>query len=195
MKLNITKYIFFLILFFIAFLGRTAYHLAPNVEFVTFAFILAGFYLGTKQSLLMITAVMVLSDFILGNTNIFLFTWTGFLIPSFLVSSLLKKLQTTNKQSALIKKISLLTLLGLGSNLLFYIWTNLGVFILDSWGMYSKNFNGLLSCYINALPFLKNQIIGTLTTLPIGVYLSEKFFIHTRSLEKLSQKIFFNYHA
>jgi hypothetical protein len=43
---------------------------------------------------------------------------------------------------------------------LFWLWTNLGCFI--SMPEYPKNIVGLYTCYYNALPFLKNQLLGNL---------------------------------
>jgi len=41
---------------------------------------------------------MVISDSVLGNTKIFIFTWTGFVIPAFLVSKMFRnsKLEIRN---------------------------------------------------------------------------------------------------
>ena len=44
---------------------------------------------------------------------------------------------------------------------------------MDSWRMYSKDLSGLLSCYIMGLPFLKNQIISTVISIPLGFFVSE----------------------
>ncbi len=168
----------FIVLFLVAFLGRTVYHIAPNVEFVTFTLVMAGFYLGLKHSFWLVLSVMVLSDIVLGNTNIFLFTWTGFLIPA-----LLSRQTTRAKKSSRIFTVLFLTSTGLLFNLFFYFWTNFGVWLLDSWGMYSKDIHGLISCYVNALPFLKNQLTGTALSLPAG-YLIIETVKHIFSVQK-----------
>src|SRR3989344_4263226 len=85
------KKIIFAILFLLAFLERVAFDLGPNFEFVTGAMLLAAAYLGTRYSLTLVLVVMVLSDLTLGNTNIFLFTWSGFLIPALVASKVLTK--------------------------------------------------------------------------------------------------------
>jgi hypothetical protein len=43
--------------------------------------------------------------------------------------------------------------------LCYWIWTNFGVWITS--GIYPNNLHGLYACYIAALPFLKNSLIGT----------------------------------
>jgi hypothetical protein len=44
------------------------------------------------------------------------------------------------------------------SSLGFWIWTNFGVWATS--GLYSKTLTGLGECYIAALPFLLNSLIG-----------------------------------
>ena len=44
------------------------------------------------------------------------------------------------------------------SSLLFFLLTNLGVWILGS--LYPKTSDGLVTCFVAALPFLQNTILG-----------------------------------
>ncbi len=46
----------------------------------------------------------------------------------------------------------------LGSSLLFFLATNFGVWLLD--GLYAHTLNGLVSCYVAALPFFRNSLLG-----------------------------------
>jgi len=156
--LNMKKIIFPLLLI-VAILERTVFDLGPNFEFITTALVLSAFYLGKKQSFLLTFLILLISDFILGNSNIFIFTWSGFLIPALFASDLIKEIK--------LNKILSATGLGISSNIFFYLWTNFGVWVLDSWGMYPKTIQGLLLSYINGLPFLKYQITSTLLMLPI----------------------------
>src|SRR3989338_2258626 len=143
-----SKYLILIALFIVAFSERVIFDLGPNVELVTAALILSSFYIGRRESFWLTFAIMFFSDLIIGNTNIFIFTWSGFLIPALAVSRLLKKTKPG-------LKLLSLTGLGLSSNIFFFFWTNFGVWLLDSWGMYSNDLSGLVRCYINALPFLK----------------------------------------
>ncbi len=159
-------------LFVIAFLERVIFDLGANVELVTAAFILGSAYLGRNQVLWLVLVLMVSTDLLLGNTNIFLFTWSGFLVPAFFAGGLTKKLMRFIKHSKvrfpnkLLKGIAL-TSLGLTSNLFFFFWTNFGVWLLDSYGMYANDFEGLMLCLINGLPFLRSQILSTLIFIPV----------------------------
>lgn len=164
-KLNI-KNIFIYSVFLIAFLERTVFNFGPNIELVTMAIVLASFYLDLKKSIFLTFLTLIASDLVLGNTNIFIFTWSGFLIPLLFLRQF-KKLKINNIFAG--------TLAGISSNLFFFIWTNFGVWALDSWGMYPKTILGLINCYINALPFLKNQLFSSLIFIPLGMFLLSFF--------------------
>lgn len=151
------KYIY--IIFFLAFLERTFFDLGPNFELVTLAMVMSTFCLDRKLALILTVILMISSDLIIGNSNIFIFTWSGFLIPIFFVKYF-KNLKMNNIFSG--------TIAGISSNIFFFFWTNFGVWALDSWEMYPKTVLGLASSYINGLPFLKYQLISTLLFVPLG---------------------------
>jgi len=163
-----TKYLFLVVLFLVAFLERTVFDLGPNVELVTAVMILASFYLGKKEAFWLTFVILVITDSIIGNSNIFLFTWSGFLIPALFSTRLIKILTLKLRL-----KLFPLASVGLSSNIFFFFWTNFGVWLLDSWGMYTKDLQGLVHCYINALPFLRYQVISTLIFVPVGFALTE----------------------
>ncbi|OGM19939.1 hypothetical protein A2714_04355 [Candidatus Woesebacteria bacterium RIFCSPHIGHO2_01_FULL_38_9] len=172
-KLPINKVIFLGILFLAAFIERVIFDLGPNVELITMALILSSFYFGKKESFWLTFAIIATSDAILGNSNIFLFTWSGFLIPALFASSLIKKL-ITNHKSQITKKIFdafSLTAFGLSSNIFFYFWTNFGVWLIGN--LYPHTSYGLLMSYINAIPFLRYQLTSTLIFVPLGLILTE----------------------
>ena len=61
-----------------------------------------------------------------------------------------------------------LTKLGLGafgSTLIFFLVSNFGVWF--SGVIYTKNFAGLVSCYVAGIPFLKGTVLGNLFYVPI----------------------------
>lgn len=168
-----------IILFFaLAITERVWFDLGPNIEIITLATMLSAFYLNKKYSLLLIITTLFLSDLLIGNTNIFLFTWSGFLIPAIIIGFLPKLKIAKNKPL-----VGLFA--GLGSNMFFYFWTNFGVWALDSWGMYSKTLQGLITCYINALPFLKNQLTSTMLFVPLGFMVFEVMYKNAGKLMKL----------
>lgn len=166
-KLN-TKYLILLTLFLAAFSERVAYNLGPNIELITMAMILVSHYFGKKESFWLTFLIIATTDRLIGNSNIFLFTWSGFLIPAFLANRVLKKLTINNRQLTTKKIFDAfsLTSVGISSNIFFYLWTNFGVWFLGN--MYSKNLAGLLLSYFYAIPFFKNQLTSTIIFVPLG---------------------------
>lgn len=159
------KLSFLFILFFLAFSERVLFDFGPNIELVTMALVISSFYFGWKESFWLIFTIMLFSDLIIGNTNIFIFTWTGFLLPAFVIQyfSIPKSSSRTKATTG--------TIAGILANGFFFIWTNFGVWLLS--GMYAKTAAGLLESYINALPFLRMQLISTFIFVPLGFVLTE----------------------
>lgn len=170
-KYSITQNLLFVSLFLIAFLERTVVDLGPNVELLTTSLILTCFFLGGKKAFWLTLAVIALSDRIIGNSKIFLFTWSGFLIPAFFSGKIINSIKSwTTRLTKRLSNTITLPLAGVSANIFFYLWTNFGVWALDSWGMYTKDLNGLVRCYVNGLPFLKNQIVSSLVFIPLGYF-------------------------
>lgn len=177
-----TKYFLLIALFIVAFLERTVFDLGANIELITMAMILASFHLGRKETFWLILAIMATTDRVIGNTSILLFTWSGFLIPALLISTGYSKIKDYLELELRLKlknkitpKLLTLTGLGLTSNVFFYLWTNFGVWWLDSWNMYPKTLSGLMMSYINGLPFLRNQFISSIVFIPSGMIAIEVF--------------------
>jgi hypothetical protein len=173
-----------ILLFSIAFLERIVFDLGPNIELVTLTMLLSAAYLGKKESLWLTFSIMLFTDLIIGNTNIFIFTWSGFLIPAIITSDIFR-----NKKAQGIKKVALGTLAGIGATSFFFLWTNFGVWLLSS--MYPKTAKGLLMSYINALPFLRMQAISTLCFVPTGFALVEfakKYQLEEKLIKILTDK-------
>lgn len=167
------SYLFFLALLTASLVERIFFDLGPNVELISASMLLASFYLGRRWGMWLVFLVMALSDTILGTTSIFIFTWSGLLIPVLISSRLFER----NKDLEGLRRVFLGSEAGIFSSLFFYLWTNLGVWLLDVWGMYSKDFSGLLNCYINGLPFLRIHLLSSFcfATLGFGVMESLRF--------------------
>ncbi len=173
----------FIILFLVAFLERVVFDLGPNIELVTAAMILSSFYLGQRQTLWLVLLIMLFTDLVLGNTLIFIFTWSGFLIPAIFASDVSKKILKLKLEL----KLMSLSGFGLGANLFFFLWTNFGVWLLDTWGMYSNDLSGLLMSYVNGLPFLKIQLTSTLFFVPLGFLLTETVLSLSKKFKLLTE--------
>lgn len=162
MKISINDKVLLVSLILIGFLFRTIFAIAPNVEFVTVASLAAGYFMHNKKlSLLVPLAIMILSDAVIGNTSIFLFTWSAFLI-----TPLIGVVLSRDKPDS---QIVYPALVGLGGSILsviiFYLWTNFGVVITTT--MYPDTLAGLMDSYVNALPFLKNQLYSNMIFAPM----------------------------
>ena len=157
------KIFFAAILILLAILFRTLWHIAPNVECVTTASLLAGVYLGRKAAILVPLIIMVLSDTLIGNTNIFVFTWSAYIMIGLFASqgSTLYKVEP-------FKKVLGAAGMGIGASFFFFAWTNFGVWLMDSWGMYPRTLGGLMESYSMGLPFLKLNLLGNLFFVPVS---------------------------
>jgi len=62
--------------------------------------------------------------------------------------------------SPMSKNYKLLGFMAVGGSLWFFITTNFAVWFI--WDYYPKTFEGLISCYILAIPFFQNTLISTL---------------------------------
>jgi hypothetical protein len=157
----------FIILTAIGIIFRIFVHIGPNVEFVTTATILSGLYLGSPYFFIVPLVVMFVSDTIIGNTNIYIFTWSAYVVIG-LVSLSTQKFFHKSKF-----KVFGITILSFLSVLFFYFWTNFGVWYLDQWGMYPRSLSGLIQAYVMGLPFLKYQMLGNLFFTPISTVIFE----------------------
>ena len=112
-----------------------------------------------------IISSMLISDLYLGFHSSMLVVYFSISLSVLLGTIIHKRLNIING------------LLGLsGSVLLFYLITNFAVWYGS--GMYTNNFQGLIECYILALPFLQNTISSTMlySLLAFSVYyLADKY--------------------
>lgn len=168
MKKKISSLLLASLFICLAVLFRTAWHLGPNIEFITTASFLAATYLGGAWSAIIPFLSMVISDKIIGNTNIYLFTWSAFILIGLADFWFLKKF---GRKKLIAKQMGM----GISASLFFYLYTNFGVWFLDSFGMYPKTLKGLLECYLAGLSFLKFNLLGNLAFLLPTFLISESF--------------------
>jgi hypothetical protein len=145
--------------------------IVPNLELVTATSIVAGIVLKNKKlSLLVPFVTMVVSDNILGNSKIFLFTWSAYIFAA-VAGIIINRYKFFNLNS-IFKKSLVLSGGGIIFTLFFYVWTNAGVVVVGNW--YPHTVEGFLASYYNALPFLRNQLIGNAVFTP-AVYFVVKY--------------------
>jgi len=148
----------FLIVF--AIVSRLFLRDLPNVETITITALLAGSILGVGYALVIPLTAIAITDIWIGNNSILLFTWSAWVLIG--LSGLLLK-----KQKKDTFRFSLqLTGLGITASLLFFLWTNFGVWLM--WPkMYPMTLSGLVQCYVMGLPFLKYNLLGNLVIIPV----------------------------
>ncbi len=109
-----------------------------------------------RDSLLVPLAAVLLSDyavihFIYGGRYAWFspYTWTGFLLVGLLGWTLRKKLSAARVVGA-----------SLAGSVAFFLVSNFGVWV--GWKLYPPTFGGLIDCYVAALPFFRNSLVGDL---------------------------------
>jgi hypothetical protein len=119
-----------------------------NVSPVTALALFAGLHLRTRNGILLLLGVLFLSDLFLGWHATMPFTWSSFL----LILWLGKGLKPGFSHHIFLRSLA-------GSSI-FFVVTNLGVFLMQS--LYPKTITGFWQCYIMALPFYRNMLLGDL---------------------------------
>ncbi len=149
--------------------------------------LVSGILLGGYYTFIVPISVMIITDFVIGNNWIAIFTWSGFAILG-LIGYFIKK-----KKSLTLTHIPRIFGLGIGAILLYDIWTNFGTWL---GGWYTHTWGGLVLCYTKALPFMFWHLLSTsiamvLVILPI-IYLKEhKLNIPDFQIKPIEHKISF----
>jgi len=171
---------FFLIWILIGVVGRLIIHI-PDVTPLTSLCLLSPTVFSKRQSFFIVFLLLVLSDVCLH----FLFhypvfgSWTVFTYSGWMGVTLLGLL--FSKKPTWLRAFSFT----ITASLIFWIWTNFGTWCATH--LYSHNMQGLLDCYIAAIPFLKNSILGSLVW--TGVLF---FFCNYRGVFRPSQLFIIN---
>jgi len=132
-------------------------HIAPNLEIVTATTVLAAIILGWRGAIVVPLISMVVSDLIIGNSSIYIYTWSSFA----LIGACALVLRKLNKKPGW----QILSSAGFAivSSFLFFVVTNFGVW---AQGWYPGTLNGLIQSYTMAIPFYKTMLVGNLVLVP-----------------------------
>jgi hypothetical protein len=122
----------------------------PNFAPVAAISLFSGFYF-RRYFILIPIAIMLISDIFIG-----FYGWKLMVVVyfSFLLISLIGIVMRKNKSVAILIGCSLT------GSFLFFILTNFAVWFFAPW--YSHNMRGLYECYLMAIPFFKNTLMGDL---------------------------------
>lgn len=158
--INNNNYILVLGVILITVISRLIPHL-PNFTPV----LAVALFLGTNNknkyfSYLIPISILFISDLIIGFYSTLPYVYLS--VISVVMIGAMNKFKS--------HKLTILNVLL--SSFMFFVVTNFGVWLVD--GLYAMNFEGLVNCYINAIPFYRNEFISNIifsTTLFGGKYL------------------------
>ncbi len=117
----------------------------PNMAPVAAVALFSGMYLNKKMVPWIPLAIMAISDLVIGLHDVFMYTW-----GSFLIIGLMGMWMRDKRSSTLAIGGSVL------ASVVFFVITNFGVWL--TW--YPRTLDGFLNCYIMAVPFFGNALIG-----------------------------------
>lgn len=139
----------FILAVLLVLLGLTSRLLPHEANFAPVAAIalLSGALFDRRHALLVPMAILLISDLIIGFYSSMAFTWLGFL--------LIAGFGMLFRNASLTKRV---VLGSLGSATIFFIVSNLGVWLLG--GMYQLTLSGLVECFYMALPFFRATLLS-----------------------------------
>ena len=112
-----------------------------------------------------------ITDYFIGFHSLLIWTWSGLALVGLL--SLLAKGRVSR------------ILLSLTGALIFFITSNFGVWLTSSF--YTHDFQGLINCYILAIPFFTNTLISTMLFAGLFEFLfSSRFFFLKSHIRKIN---------
>lgn len=122
----------------------------PNFTPLTAMALCGGVYLERRFALFLPLAALFVSDLFIGFHRTMPFVYLSFLLIGLIGLWLAKR-----------KRTSLIFSAAAASSILFFLITNFGVWVMDG-SMYSRSIEGLIACYVAAIPFFRNTLFGDL---------------------------------
>lgn len=133
---------------------------AYNLELITGVSLVAAVFLHRYFAVIVPLAAVFLSDLVIGNSQIALFTWSAFAVIG-LAGLLLRRWRGQGG------KLLLGTAgMGVGAAVWFFVWTNGGVWLLGDGSFYPKTWDGLLLSFTYGLPFFRTTLVSGLILAP-----------------------------
>ena len=122
----------------------------PNfTPIIAVAIMSSYFFRNILLSCTVIIISMLLADIFIGFYKNIFFVYLSLLLITYIFSHINRKIKLKN-----------LFIFGLLGSIIFFILSNFGVWILSE--MYEKNLNGLINCYLLAVPFFINTLLSTI---------------------------------
>jgi hypothetical protein len=137
------------LLFLLAGAGLRLIPHAPNFTPVAAMALFGAVYFSKKTALILPLAIMAISDVFVGFYD---FRIMAFVYGSFALCTIIGFWLKNHKKWYNILGSSVL------ASVVFFIATNFAVWAFSPW--YPKSFAGMVQCYVMALPFFKNTLLG-----------------------------------
>ena len=137
----------------------------PNFTPIIAMAIMSGyFFRNIYLSLFVLLFSMLLADVFIGFYYNMIFVYLTLFLITFIFFNISNKINSKN-----------LLICSLTGSLVFFIFSNFGVWVLGS--LYEKSLTGLVECYILAIPFFLNTLLST-------IFFSYSSFIFFNIFEK-----------
>lgn len=152
----------------------------PNFTPVAALALAGGVYFDRRFALIIPAIALLLSDFVIGIHSLMPFVYGSFVAIAAI------GLWVRSRKS--IATVAAATLAG---SILFFVITNFGVWLLANSSIYPRTLAGLGACYIAALPFFRNTLLGDVvyTGVLFGI-----FEMATRSVQRTPQESDAHFH-
>ena len=151
---NLESYYLPIVLILILSFSRLIPHPPNFTPIIAVAIISSYFFKNIYLSCATLLISMLLADAFIGFYGNMLFVYLSLLLIVFIFHKISEKMNFKN-----------LFIYGFIGSLIFFIISNFGVWALGSPGLndiaYEKNLNGLVECYILAIPFFGNTFLST----------------------------------
>lgn len=121
----------------------------PNFAPIAAIAIFSGAILPRRLALTLPLLAMIISDYFIGFHSLIFVTWGSFVLMALIASYGMKKIN--------ISSVIGYSLLG---SVLFFVLTNFAVWAEGS--LYPRTVDGLINCYVLAVPFFRNTLISDL---------------------------------
>lgn len=161
-----------LLLVSFGYLTRVVPHMANFSPMIGLA-VFSGFYFRRNALSLIVPLVTIfLTDMAIGFYDIMIVIWASYLAMSLLTRRFMKQGSTIQAAIA-----------GLGGASLFFVVTNFAVWA--SGQMYVMSLQGLVDCYVAAIPFFRNTLVSGVvySVIFFGVYGFYEVHLKTKQLQ------------
>ena len=168
---NLESYFLPIVLILILSFSRLIPHPPNFTPIIAVAIISSYFFKNIYLSCATLLISMLLADAFIGFYSNMLFVYLSLLLIVFIFHKISEKMNFKN-----------LFICGFIGSLIFFIISNFGVWVLGSPGVldlpYEKNLNGLVECYILAIPFFGNTFLSTLIFSYPAIFIYKSFNKH-----------------